>query len=307
MTGGEQAARERSARADALRGILLMLCSMSAIAVLDAIAKLLSHRLPGVQVTWGYFTCILLALTVYAALRGRSIFGLLRSRRPVLQILRAAALVGSLSLLFTGLAYLPLAEATTISFTSPLFVVALSGPLLGERVGLHRWGAVIVGLLGAVIVMRPGSEMFQPAALFPLFGAVFFAFFQIVTRRLGNADDPITTIAWTAGGGALILTPVMPFVWMTPVAPELAIFVGMGALGLVAHLCLVGAFALGDASMLAPFNYVRILWAIALGVVLFGDWPDVGTLVGGAVIVASGLYVLVRESRAGHPPPQHRP
>lgn len=286
-----------AARARVARAIVIMVVAMSFVAVVDAIAKYLGHGLPPLLVTWGYFLGILVSLTGYLIVRGRSLPRVARARRPGLQVVRALCLVLSLSFLFTGLPLLPLADATTISFTSPLFVVALSGPLLGERIGPHRWGAVLVGLIGAVIVIRPGTDMFQAAALLPLCGALFFAGFQIVTRKVSTHDDKMTTLLWTAGGGTLMLAVTLPFVWQTPTGWELLVFAVMGLLGLGAHLSMVHAFELGDASMLAPFNYTRIVWALALGVVMFGQFPDAWTLLGGAVIVVSGLYVLYRETR----------
>ena len=191
--------------------------------------------------------------------------------------------------------YLPLAEATTISFTSPLFVVGLCGPLLKESVGWRRWVAVACGFLGAIVVVRPGSAVFHWAAVLPLVGAFWFGLFQIFTRAIGAEDRAITTLFYTTGVGTAIISLAMPFVWTPPTPIQWLILMGLGTLGLCAHLSIIRAFVLADASAVAPFNYVRIVWAIALGFVLFDDLPDAMTILGGAVIVASGLYIIYSE------------
>ena len=221
-----------------------------------------------------------------------------RSTRPWLQSARALCLVGSLVCLFSSLRVLPLAEATIISFTAPLFVVALAGPMLGEPVGWRRWAAVLAGLVGAMLVIRPGSDLFQWAALLPLVGAVFFALFSLITRWLGPADPPTTTLFYTTFVGSVVLTLMAAVVWVTPTWTEVAWFWLSGALGVIAHLALVQAMLHADASIVAPLNYVRLIWAISIGIVVFGDWPSTGELVGGAVIVASGLYVVYSAARA---------
>lgn len=269
-----------------------MLLGMSCIGIVDGIAKFLAQGLSGVQVAWGYFLATLACLVVYAWVMRTPPRVMLRAHGLSLQTFRAVCLVMSLSCLFASLRYLPLAEATTISFTAPLFIVALSGPLLSERVGVGRWAAVGAGMLGALIVVRPGSELFHWAALLPLVGAIFFAQFHIVTKRLSAVDLPVTTLFYTFGVGTLIMSLAMPFVWLHPEPVEWLMFAASGALGLVAHLSIVRALKLADASMVAPLNYVRLVWAIGIGYWFFGHVPDAAMVVGGCIIVASGLYVV---------------
>jgi drug/metabolite transporter (DMT)-like permease len=190
------------------------------------------------------------------------------------------------------LSYLGLAEATVVSFTSPLFIVALAGPVLSEQVTWQRWLAVCLGLLGAVIVVRPGTAVFQWAALLPLAGAVFFSFFHLLTRMIGTADRPFTTLFYTICGGTLMLSAAMPAVWSPMTGLGVAVAFLSGSVGLLAHGALVRALGLADASALAPMNYVRLVWAIGIGYVVFAEVPDPFTLVGGAIIVGSGLYVV---------------
>jgi drug/metabolite transporter (DMT)-like permease len=281
----------------AVAGVCWMVAGVSAIAVVDGVAKLLAASLHGMQVAWGYFLAMLLCLLLVAALRRTAPAQLLRSYRPRLQAARACCLVLSLSCLFFSLRFLPLAEATTISFTAPLFIVALSGPLLGEQVGIRRWVAVLTGLVGAIIVMRPGLGLLHWSSTLALVGAFFFALFNIVTRKLGATDRPMTTLFHTSSIGTVLLSLAMPLVWVAPDAREWLIFASIGALGLCAHYCIYRSLMLADASVVAPLNYVRLVWAIAIGYAVFGNVPDALTLLGGAITVASGLYVLLFSAR----------
>jgi drug/metabolite transporter (DMT)-like permease len=272
-----------------------MLLGASCIAIVDGIAKYLAPSINGVQVVWGYVGASLIFLLAVNLARGESLLSLARSRRPWLQVARGASLVCSLSALFVSLRYLPLAVATTVSFTAPLIIVALSGPILGERVGAARWMAVAVGMLGALLVVRPGSDVFAWASLLTLLGAFFFALFNIATRMLGGIDRPLTTVLYTFVVSTTLVSLAMPVVWVTPTAPQWLLFAVSGLLGFVAHFSMARSLTLADASAVAPLHYVRLLWAIAIGVIVFGELPGPWTLAGGALIVASGIYVVGRK------------
>lgn len=274
-----------------------MALGASCIAVVDGIAKYLSPTISGVQITWGYVGASLIILLAVNVARGESLPSLARTRRPWLQIARGACLVCSLSALFVSLRYLPLATATTVAFTAPLIIVALSGPILGERIGLARWVAVAVGMLGGVLVVRPGTDFFNWATLLTLVGATFFALFNIATRALGRDDRPLTTVLYTFVVSLALTSLAMPFVWVTPTSVQWTLYAASGLLGFVAHFSIARALGLADASVLAPLHYVRLVWAIAIGVVVFGNVPDAWTLAGGALIVGAGLYVVA--SRQG--------
>ena len=281
-----------------VRGVLWMLLGMSCIGILDGAAKYLGTRLNGIEVAWGYFVATFTCIMAYALATRRSRVRPLRSRRPWLQAGRAACLVSSLSCLFVSLNYLPLAEATAISFTGPLFIVALSGPLLGERIDLGRWLAVAAGMAGALIVVRPGAAVFHWASVLPLVGAFFFALLNIATRLLRSADSTITTLIHTFGIGSALMSLMLPAVWLPPTLGECLVFAATGVLGFAAHFSIVRSLELADASTVAPLNYVRLVWAIGIGFAVFGDLPGAATLAGGAIIVASGLYVVYREAGA---------
>lgn len=283
-------------RKQVLAGVAWMAFAMSCIGIVDAMAKWLGLTLHGLVVTWGYFASMFVAMLVWMVLRRRSPRNAMRTTRWRLQTARAACLVGSLSCLFVALTHLPLAETTTISFTAPLFAVALAGPMLGERVGWRRWAAVSAGMAGALLVARPGGELFQPAAILPFIGAAFFAMFNIVTRLVGK--DPMeTTLFYTFGAGTVLSAFAVPFVWTPPTMVELWVFALAGVLGAVAHVSIVRALEHADVSVVAPLNYARLVWAIGLGAAWFSQWPDALALVGAGIIVASGLYVVLGAAR----------
>lgn len=279
-------------------GIVMMLVSMSCIGIVDAMGKFATQTVPQLEIVGFYFLTIWLLAVIFAFGKGMRPDQLLRTVSLRLQVMRGLMLVCSLSMLFIALKHLPLAEATVISFTSPLWVVAFSAPFLGEQVGWRRWAAVIFGLLGAAIVMRPGTEIFRWIALLPLIGAVFFAFFQIFTRQLAGRDSFETTLFYSFGvGAAAVLTAAAVTDWKTPNLEEAGLLALMGALGYVAHFTMLQSLSAADVSLVAPFNYVRVLWAIGLGYWWFAEIPGLWTFIGGGVVVASGLYVVWRETR----------
>ena len=273
-------------------GAAWMLVGASCIAIVDGIAKYVAPTINGVQVVWGYVGASLIVLLAVLLAKGESPVSLARTRRPWLQVARAASLVCSLSALFVSLRYLPLAVATTVSFTAPLIIVALSGPILGERVGVGRWVAVFVGMIGASLVVRPGTDVFHWAALLTLLGAFFFALFNIATRVLGGFDRPLTTVLYTFTVSTALVSLAMPAVWVTPTTLQWLLFAASGLLGFAAHFSMARSLVLADASAVAPLHYVRLIWAIGIGLVVFDHMPDAWTLAGGALIVASGIYVV---------------
>ena len=197
-----------------------------------------------------------------------------------------------------GLQYLQPAEATAINFISPLFITLLSIPLLGEKVGLHRATAAGVGFLGVMLVVRPGSDAFQMAALFPVFCAISWAGAMIATRKM-TAERPEVTMAWTGAVGFIGLSIVMAFVWKTPDLQGVILGILTGVLSTAGHWLVVKAYRLAPASVLAPFSYAQLVFAGFMGFVAFGIIPGPWTLFGGLVITASGLYSAQRESSRG--------
>jgi drug/metabolite transporter (DMT)-like permease len=274
-------------------GLLLMIAAGFLFTVMDATAKYLSQRLPLLEVAWGRYTFHAATLPFLVARSGG--FATLRSSRLGLQLWRSVFLLASTVVYWLALRYIPLADASAISFVGPLMLTALSVPLLKEKVGPRRWAAVAVGFVGALIIIRPGLGMAQPAALIPLCSAAAFAGYALCTRVLSLADHWTTTLVWSSSVGLVLLSAAVPFVWQTPDLAEWIGLIFLGLLGSFAHLLMILAYARAPASTLAPLSYLALIWSTVLGLVLFGNFPDGWTLAGGAVVAASGLYVIHRE------------
>lgn len=278
-------------------GILFLVASNGLTAVVDAVAKLMTAGLHPILIVWGYFLGIAILLAGYALVKRIPLARLAATRHRPLQMVRSAFLVGTISFLFLGLAYMPLADAFAITFMAPLFITVLAGPILGESVGVHRVGAVIVGLIGVIVIMQPGTGVFHWAAMLILVSALCFALFQITTRRLVGAAPTMVTLYYTGIGGLLWTSLMVGFFWSPIGLRELAVFIALGSLGIAAHVCVIKAFDAAQVSLLAPFNYAKLLWGIVLGYALFGDVPTLTVLAGSAIIVASGLYILWHDNR----------
>jgi drug/metabolite transporter (DMT)-like permease len=205
------------------------------------------------------------------------------------------ALLGSSLLFISGLRFLPIAEASATSFVSPLFVTALSIFFLAEKVGLRRWFATAVGLMGVMIVLRPGTGAFHAAAFFPVVSAFAWACTLIMTRMMSGQERVMVTMTYASIVGFVVLCALVPFVWVTPSWHDILFGVLVGVASTAGQWIVVLAFRYADASVLAPFSYIQLLWVTLLGFVVFGEVPDVWTVVGAAVIVASGLYTAHRE------------
>jgi drug/metabolite transporter (DMT)-like permease len=188
-----------------------------------------------------------------------------------------------------------MAQATTISFLSPLLITILSIPLLGETVGPRRWAAVGVGMLGMLVVVRPGLGGFQPAALFGVASAFCWALALIITRKISNSDTPQTTVLWSAGIGTAVLSLILPFQAIWPTPKQLGLSLVLGVLASGGQWVVILAHRIAPASLLAPFFYSQLLWVSVLGFLVFGNLPDVWTIVGATIIAASGLYTAHRE------------
>lgn len=282
-----------------LIGVAFFVAANFLTAAVNAIAKYLSVETHALQVTWGYFIAMTVFVGGYALIKRMPPREIIGTQRMGLQLLRAVLLVLTLWTLFVGLTYIPLADAVAIVFAAPLIITALSGPLLGEKVGVHRWGAVLVGLCGIVLVVQPGEGTIHWAVSLPLASAVAFSLFQIVTRKMAGTETTFVTLFISCAGAAVLSTPVALYVWAPMDLTQTAIMLGSGALGAAAHFFTIRAFNVAQASFLAPFNYVRLVWAIVLGYVIFGDVPGPYVLLGSAVVIACGLYVMMRERRLG--------
>jgi drug/metabolite transporter (DMT)-like permease len=275
-----------------LRGILFLIASTVVFSVADVITKQLAMTLPPSQVAWMRYATFALVIVPVVLIKGGP--ALLRSQRPGLQVLRGLGMVGSSLLFIQSLPYLPVADATAIFFVSPILIMALSVVVLGESVGWRRWSAAAVGFIGVMIVVRPGTGAFQPAALLPMIGASSWAVGAVVTRKIGG-DHALTTLAYSALVGSLMLSALMPFFWVTPSLAEVGLGLCMGVLFAIGHGFIVLAYRHGNASLIAPFSYVQLIWAGTLGYLAFGTLPDSWTITGAGIIALSGLYTAYRE------------
>jgi len=265
---------------------------MALFTVLDTVAKYMSQSFPVLQIVWArYFFHILILGVILAPRLPR----MLRTANLGLQIVRSIFLLGATGFFFSAVSQMPLASASAIMFVSPMLVTALSVPLLGEKVGPHRWASVLVGFTGALVIIRPGSDTMDPAALLALGAACSYSFYQITTRRLAGVDAPLTTLAYSASVGALVSSLGVPLVWVTPAPADWVGLAMLGVIGGIGHFTLIKSFENAPVATLTPFGYTSLIWATLLGFLVFGDLPDRWTVVGALIIAASGLYIVHRE------------
>ena len=282
-------------RTDSTAGIAYMVIGVSLIPIMNAVAKSLAAEYPMTQVVWARFLGHLLWMALFfGPVVGAA---LLRTNRPREMLGRSLVFFGSNFLFIAALPHVQLASASAIMFTTPLVVVALSVPLLGERVGPWRSAAVVAGFCGVLVIVRPGTSVFQPAAILIMSASVCFALYQIWTRRLARYERPETLIIYTAVVGAVVMTLVAPWSARPPedFADTLK-FASIGLLGGAAQYLIIRALQRAPASVVSPLGYSELIGAVALGYLLFGDLPDRYTWLGSAIIIASGLLVVYREN-----------
>ena len=265
-------------------GASLMVASMLCFASMDAITKYIVHDYGVAQVLF-VRSVIFLGLAALLAHRTQGLRRALRSRRPWLQF-------------WLAFRYLPLADTHAVGSSSPLIVVALSAPMLGEKVGLDRWAAVLVGFAGVLLIIRPGFASPNWALLLPLAGAAMWGLYQILIRLCGRTDSSETTLLWSAGV-ALLLTMFAGLpTWNPPSGLGWTLLIAISLLGSLGYLALTFALDAAEAAAIQPYSYTLLLWVSVLGVLVFGDIPDGWTIAGGAIVVASGLFAWWRERLA---------
>lgn len=278
-----------------LRAILSTIVAMTCFSILNAMSKTLSTSgYPVIEVIWArYIFAFIFMLAMFLPRNGRELF---RIHRLDTQIVRGMLLFMSSYLFFHGVVYLPLATAASISLTSPIVVTALSSRLLGEKVGAHRWAAVGVGFIGALIVVRPGHEDFDWHVLLIVASTCSSALYQLFSRRYGQTERPDASATVATIVGTVAATPFVPFEWVMPATTwHMAMFVGMGIMAGAGHYFLTIAYSQAPASVVSPFNYTQLIGAAIMGYLVFHDFPDTWTWVGAAVIISSGLYIGYRE------------
>ena len=289
---------------DNRRGIYWMLVTTGLFTSLDATAKYLTQEYPVPQVLWARFSFHLIFVAIFL---GARLSVTLRSRKLGLQLTRSLLMLVTTGMFFFAVRSLPLADVVAIMFVGPLFVTALSVPLLGDYVGPRRWTAVGIGFLGALVIVRPGSAVMQGLAILPVLAALSHALYTITTRQLANHDLPMTTLFYTAALGAVVTTAIVPFFWITPTLQGWLLMALLGLFGAGGHLTLIKALGYASPVIVAPLSYASLIWSTGIGFVLFGDVPDAMTISGAALIAASGIYVFHRERVRGRRPTDRDP
>jgi drug/metabolite transporter (DMT)-like permease len=272
-----------------------MVASMMVFASMDAVTKYVIQDYGVPQVLLVRFVVFVVFSAVLAQRRG-GLVRALRSRRPWLQAGRAALAVVESAVFVVAFRYLPLADTHAVAASSPLFVVALSAPMLGERVRLDRWAAVVAGFAGVLLIIRPGFAELNVALLLPLGGAFLWGLYQILLRLCSWTDSNETTLLWSSGVG-LVMTSfaALPDFWVPPTAAGWTALLAIALLGCAASLALTVALAVAEAAAIQPYSYFLLVWATVLGMVVFGNVPDAWTVAGGAIVVISGLFAWWRE------------
>ncbi len=274
-----------------------MVGAVGVFTLMDTIAKYLAQWYPVPGIVWARYAANLAILLAWFAARGE--LRRIRTARPGIQLARGLLLAGATFLYFTSLTVLPLAEAAAIGLVLPLFVAALAVPMLGERLDAARLVAILAGLAGALLIVRPGSSLFTLYALLPMAMALCNALYQILTRKVAGQEHPLTSLVWGAIVGAVLLSAALPFAWKAPeTAGHWALLGVIGVLASVGHYLLIRAYDYAAATVLAPFTYSALLWAMLLGLAVFGNFPDGWSLAGMAVIVVAGLFVASRQRLA---------
>jgi drug/metabolite transporter (DMT)-like permease len=278
-------------------GIGSYLAAVFLFAIVDAATKWLGQTFEPVQIVFLRQLFALIPIAVFVWRSGG--LAALRTQRPFAHLLRGSLMFGTMLLFLMALRGLPLAEAVAVAFTAPLFITALSGPLLGESVGLRRWAAVIIGFVGALIMVRPGTEAFRPEALWALASALIFALAMLLTRRLTRTETSVAVVTHTTLIGCLVSLPFAIFVWQAPSPGDLGLFalVGLGG-GSAAYLLVIG-YRNAPAAVVAPFYYSSLIWVSVLGWLLWRDVPEPAVWIGAAIVAAAGIYITRREMALG--------
>jgi drug/metabolite transporter (DMT)-like permease len=280
-----------------LRAVGYMCVAACFFPVLNASVKYLGRHYPITEVFWfRYSGHSLICLALFLPRHG---LGLFATTRPGIHALRAVLLFSASAFFFLGIMTIDLSTATAVAFAGPIFVTAFSVPLLRERVGPRRWTAVLVGFLGALVIIRPGTAVMQWGAVLVLMDTVAYGLYQVLSRKVGSLDPAYTSITFAGLGGFLLSSLLLPFFpFKLPESLlDAAIFALIGLLGLLGHYFVIKAFQWSRAAVVAPVGYLELIGATLIGWLVFGEFPDGWTWLGAAIIVASGLYITLREHR----------
>ena len=277
-----------------MKAITFNLLAWVMLPIMDGFAKYLSSDLPVLQITWArYFFTVAFTLPIMFFFFRKN---LVWTDKPKLQLIRGLILLTANVCFFYSISIISLAKALTLAFIAPLIVTAFSPIFLGEKVGFRRWSAVIIGFIGSMVVIRPGFVEINLASLAALGTGVMYGFYLIITRKLSSSDNPLLTLLLTGVVGAIIISFVMPFVWIKPTLNQWSMMAAIGIFACVGHLFIILSLKYADASKLAPFSYFEIVTNIIIGYYIFSDFPDKWTFLGLFIIILSGIYISRREN-----------
>ena len=277
-----------------MKAITFNLLAWVMLPIMDGFAKYLSSDLPVLQITWArYFFTVAFTLPIMFFFFRKN---LVWTDKPKLQLIRGLILLTANVCFFYSISIISLAKALTLAFIAPLIVTAFSPIFLGEKVGFRRWSAVIIGFIGSMVVIRPGFVEINLASLAALGTGVMYGFYLIITRKLSSSDNPLLTLLLTGVVGAIIISFVMPFVWIKPTLNQWSMMAAIGIFACVGHLFIILSLKYADASKLAPFSYFEIVTNIIIGYYFFSDFPDNWTFLGLFIIILSGIYISRREN-----------
>jgi drug/metabolite transporter (DMT)-like permease len=283
-------------------GIALIIFAMLVFALQDGITKHLATTYSAPQILWIRFSFFVVFALVYS-MRTKPLRSCLTSNVPVLQIIRSLLIVAEIGFFILAVRHLPLAETHALFATFPLMATAIAALFLKEPVGIRRWSAIIVGLMGVIIILRPGAAVIAPAALIALLCAFMFAGYQVITRLVSKFDDSETSVTYMAVVGLIAMTALGPFFWKPPDAEGWKWLLLLALTAALGHFLLIKALEFAPASLLQPFNFTLLVFASTVGYFAFGDVPDMWTVLGAIVIVGSGIYTVHRERMRGIKPP----
>lgn len=292
IASSRSAASSDSTKRATLAGIGLMLLGTFLFCVNDALGKWLLITYSVGQMLLIRSVAALIVLSPFILREGASPFR--AAPRPTLQIIRVVLSAAEVAMFFLAVSYLPLADTVAFYLAGPIYVTALSALILGEHVGWRRWTAVLVGFAGVLIALQPSPETFTWPALIALLGGFFFALLMIVTRHLRGTHD-IVLASGQIGATFVLAYAIAPFAWKVPDAADYALMSLLGVVAAVALMCVNRSLKLAPASVVVPYQYTLILWAMLLGWLVFGDVPTVSVVAGTAIIIAAGLYIFFRE------------
>ena len=277
-----------------LLGIGLMLLAMAVLPFLDVVAKFLGQQgVPILQIVWArlFFGALITLPFTLKLVGARGIM----PNMPLMHTARALLLISATGFFFWGLTYLSIADTLSIFFVQPLIVTMLSPLVLGEKVGIRRWLAVLIGFMGTLIIIRPGFQELNPGVFMALAAGLSLAIYMLMTRKISGSAPAMVTTFYTSLLGAIIMSAAVVFVWQ-PVSPEQwGFFVLLAFIANGGHYLIVKAYDYGEASLLAPLAYSEMIMAVAAGWYFFGDFPDVWTFVGVGILIASAIYISIRE------------